>query len=129
MVEVIKQYVLIWNEKSISDLKNVFQANARYWDALQEGNAIELLENSISTTHIAFPDVSFEIISLNYASENKIFMEWLMMGTNNGTFFGAAPTGKRIEIKGLDYFVCENGKISEIKSFYDSSLFHHQLEI
>lgn len=124
METTVRKYVSIWNENSISDLKNVLMPHSNYWDAIQEGNAIETLSESIAMMHNAFPDITFEVCDITIVSDNKIFLEWKMIGTNKGSFFGAEPTGKIIEINGLDNFQFENGKITDIKSFYDSTLFN-----
>ncbi|MEO1256355.1 MAG: ester cyclase [Bacteroidota bacterium] len=129
MREIVEKYVSIWNSNCISDLEEVFSEKSKYWDATQEGNTVDVLTVSIAATHEAFSDVLFQIISLSTASENQFFLEWQMTGTNTGEFFGFPPTGKRIEIYGLDFIRFESHKIDEIKSFYDSSLFSQQLEL
>ncbi|MFY0599930.1 MAG: ester cyclase [Cyclobacteriaceae bacterium] len=127
MEKLITQYVSVWNEKDTSNLNHLFQNQAYYWDPAQEGNAIELLNSAVLATHDAFPDVSLETLSLKSSAEDVFFLEWKMTGTNTGSFFGSEPTGKKIEIKGLDSISCKDGKISEIKSFYDSSSLTQQL--
>lgn len=129
MKETIEKYVSIWNSKGISSLEDIFSKNSNYWDSTQEGNAIDLLTGSITATHEAFPDILFQIISLSATNENHFFLEWQMTGINTGEFFGYPPTGKRIKIHGLDSIKIDSNKISEIKSFYDSSLFSQQLEL
>ncbi len=129
MKQCLEQYVTIWNDKNVSNLEGVLKESSNYWDAAQHGGALEIIHNSILATHEAFPDIFFKIIKLNSASNNEFYLEWLMTGTNTGSFFGAAPTGKKIEIRGLDYIVCESDKISSIQSFYDSALFSQQLEL
>ncbi|GEM_PF-2981919 len=127
MNDLVKQYVSIWNNNSISELGEVFTKQSKYWDSNQEGEAIELLTGSIAATHEAFSDISFQIISLKTTIENQVFLEWKMTGTNSGEFFGYQPTGKVVEIRGLDSIRLEANKIAEIKSFFDSSLFSQQL--
>ncbi len=127
MEQVIKQYVDIWNSKAFANLRKVFGEKAKYWDALQEGNAIELLSGSMVATHEAFSDLSFQIISLDSTGKDQFFLEWKMTGINTGEFFGVAPTGKAIEITGLDTIKVQESLITKIKSFYDSSLFSQQL--
>ena len=129
MKETIEQYVSIWNSNDILSLPEVFSHESKYWDAMQEGKAVELLSGSIAATHQAFPNVLFKIISLNAISKKQFFLEWLMIGTNTGDFFGNPPTGKNIEIKGIDAIMLESAKIKEVRSYYDSSLFSLQLEL
>lgn len=127
MKEIIEKYVSIWNSNGISDLEEIFSEKSKYRDATQEGSAIDILTSSIASTHDAFSNVLFEIISLDAVNENQFFLEWKMTGINTGEFFGYPSTGKRIEIQGLDSISSELNKIIEIKSFYDGSLFGQQL--
>ena len=127
MKEVIEKYVSIWNSNSILDLEEIFGEESKYWDSTQEGIAKAVLKSSVAATHEAFSNVLFKVVSLVTTSENQFFLEWEMTGTNTGEFFGFPPTGKEIEIKGLDSIKVEANKITEIKSFYDSSLFGKQL--
>ena len=127
MKEIVEKYVSVWNSNDISDLEDIFSEKSKYWDSTREGDAIDVLKGSIADTYKAFPNVSFEVISLGTTSENQFFLEWQMTGTNTGEFFGYPPTGKKIAIQGLDSIKFESNKIAEIKSFYDSSLFGQQL--
>ena len=127
MKEIVEKYVSIWNSNDTSDLEEIFNEKSKYWDSIQEGSAIDVLKASISTTYYAFSDITFQIISVSTTSENQFFLEWQMTGKNTGEFFGYPPTGKRIDIKGMDSISIEANRIKEIKSFYDSSLFTQQL--
>jgi len=127
MKEIIEQYVSIWNSNGISLLEEIFSEKSTYWDAKQQGSAVAILTSSIAATHEAFTDISFQISYLDVASENQYFLEWRMLGTNTGVFFGYPPTGKNIAIQGLDSIKLDSNKIAEIKSFYDSGLFGQQL--
>ncbi|MEM9329575.1 MAG: ester cyclase [Bacteroidota bacterium] len=129
MNKVVEKYVSVWNSNDSSSLEDIFDKASKFWDTTQEGGAIEVLTGSIASTHEAFSDVSFHIISLSVADENKFFLEWQMTGVNTGVFFGHPATGKRIEIRGLDAISLKSDKIAEIKSFYDSGMFSQQLGI
>lgn len=122
MKEIVERYVSIWNSKDHAELDDVFVKESKYWDAMQAGDAIEVLRNSILATHKAFPDVSFQIVSIDITDNYQCFLEWQMTGTNTGEFYGAEPTGNRVQIMGLDSIRFESNRIVGFKSFYDSSL-------
>ena len=94
---------------------------------MQAGDAFSILSESIPMIHKGFSQVLFRNVSLVAASNDQFFLEWEMSGTHTGDFFEIPPTGKKIEVKGLDAISIESGKISEIRSFYDSSLFTQPL--
>ena len=129
MKEVVEKYVSIWNSNEVSVLEDLFSKQSRYRDSIQEGSAVDVLTGSIAAIHEAFSDILFQIVALSTTGENQFFLEWQMTGINSGAFFGHPPTGKSIEIQGLDAITFESGKISELKSFYDSGLFHQQMGI
>ncbi|MBL1278430.1 MAG: ester cyclase [Ectothiorhodospiraceae bacterium] len=130
MTKLIQQYVQIWNTKNTENLPIIFSKSALYKDALQDGNAIGVLSASIKETARAFPNVSFEIITLvKDSTDSFIAFEWSMKGTNTGSFFGAEPTNKQIEILGADIIQIKDEKIISIRSYYDSGQFAAQLGI
>lgn len=103
MINLIQQYVQIWNTQETEKMPTIFSKAATYKDALQGGNAIGVLSASIEETAKAFPNISFEILTIVEGSAEKNFaLEWSMKGTNTGSFFGAEPTNKEIEISGAD---------------------------
>ncbi len=127
MKEQIEKYVSIWNSNEVSSLAEVFNEKAAYWDATQAGSAISVLSGSIAATHSAFSDILFQVISIDKTREHQFFLAWKMTGVNTGEFFGYPPTGRKIELEGLDAITFESNKICAVKSFYDSSLFEFQL--
>lgn len=58
----------------------------------------------------ALPDWHIEIIALAADGEN-VLVRWQLTGTHRGELLGLAPTGKRINIEGVDHFVIRDGKI------------------
>ncbi len=128
MNNLIHKYVEVWNTQQVERLSNIFSQIATYKDFLQEGNAINVLSTSIKETAQAFPDVSFEILTLIKGStDNLLVLEWLMGGTNKGPFFGTEPTHKKVQIFGVDIIQVKDERISAIRSFYDSNQFTTQL--
>ncbi len=128
MSSLIHQYVKTWNTQQVENLPGLFLTSATYRDPLQEGNAIALLSNSIAETAVAFPDVEFGTLTIiENSSGDLLVLEWSMTGTNQGSFFEAPATGKKIEIFGVDIFEIRDDKISALRSFYDSNQFKIQL--
>jgi len=119
MTKLVQQYVQIWNTQKTENLLTIFSKSALYKDGLQDGNAIEVLSDSIKETARAFPNISFEILTLiQNPGDNLIAFEWSMKGTNTGSFFGVEPTNKQIEILGTDIIQIKDKKITSIRSYY-----------
>jgi steroid delta-isomerase-like uncharacterized protein len=56
------------------------------------------------------PDFRMEITSLAEQGDD-VFVQWHLTGTHEGTLLGIEPTGKRLEIDGIDHFVVRDGKV------------------
>lgn len=80
----------------------------------------------------AFPDLKLEAVN-TIADENQAAVECRLVGTHQGTFvsdFGEfAPTRKKMNVDIMNLLKFENGKISEIRVFYDPNVIMNQLGI
>jgi predicted ester cyclase len=56
----------------------------------------------------ALPDWQMEVVTVAEQG-NDVFVHWKLTGTHSGgAFQGIAPTGKRIELDGIDHFVLDD---------------------
>ena len=60
----------------------------------------------------AFPDARIEPAHM-VADEDDVAVAYTLTGTHEGEFQGIAPTGKKIEVRGLQIGRFENGQIVE----------------
>ncbi len=60
----------------------------------------------------AFPDLRLTIEDM-ITDGDKIVVRYSALGTHQGSFYGAAPTGKTLTSSGIDVFRCVNGKVAE----------------
>jgi steroid delta-isomerase-like uncharacterized protein len=67
-------------------------------------------------------------VSRVVAGEKQAAVEWRMRGTFDGApFQGIEPTGKPIEMRGLDMLEIEDGKIRSITGYYDGAEYARQI--
>jgi predicted ester cyclase len=59
-----------------------------------------------------FPDMH-EQVNVISADSNYVTIEYTFTGTNSGSMMGMAPTGKKVNIEGLDLIRYKNGKAVE----------------
>ncbi|MFI5041936.1 MAG: ester cyclase [Acidimicrobiales bacterium] len=59
----------------------------------------------------AFPDIRFEIDDL-VAEGDRVVAKVTYSGTHRGSFFGIAPTGRRIRFTGVELAVLREGRIA-----------------
>ncbi|MBE7554249.1 MAG: ester cyclase [Anaerolineales bacterium] len=75
----------------------------------------------------AFPDLSFDIISVAPAGDGMVAAQWLMRGTNSGSMRGLPPTGRSVALPGADFIRVEGGKIRSVQGYFDMKTFSEQL--
>jgi steroid delta-isomerase-like uncharacterized protein len=78
-------------------------------------------------TFAAVPDLETTVTRV-VAGETQAAVEWRMSGNFTGASFqGIDPTGKRIELRGLDLFELEDGEIVSNTAYYDGASFARQV--
>ena len=65
----------------------------------------------------AFPDLSFETVSLTHNDQGLVSAEWLMKGTNTGPMMGLAPAGRSIALAGAAFARIDSGKILSLQGY------------
>jgi steroid delta-isomerase-like uncharacterized protein len=74
----------------------------------------------------AFPDNSFAATNV-IVDGSTVVVEWASTATHGGDFFGRPATGRTYDLRGVDIFEVENGKIREERSFYGNGSFLTEL--
>ena len=75
----------------------------------------------------AFPDLHFEIEEL-FASGDRVAHRWTMSGTHEGEILDIAPTGRRVEVSGIEINRLAGGKVADSWAISDSAGLRRQLE-
>jgi len=70
------------------------------------------LKPIIVAIRAGFPDLHYEIKDI-IVTQDRVVARVIMAGTQTGTLFGIAPTGKHIEVNQINIEKIENGKITE----------------
>jgi predicted ester cyclase len=65
-----------------------------------------------SAIRAALPDARYEVDDL-IAEGDKVVERWRLLGTHQGDFRGIAPSGQKIELKGIAIYRVDNGKLME----------------
>jgi steroid delta-isomerase-like uncharacterized protein len=77
-----------------------------------EGSSLESLRHTLATARAGLPDFAFRIDDLIVAGD-AVAVRTTVQGTHLGEFFGAPPTGKRLEIAAVDIWSVEDDKLAE----------------
>jgi steroid delta-isomerase-like uncharacterized protein len=73
---------------------------------------IDTFKTTFSEAREGFPDLTIAVEDV-VAEGDKVTARVTMRGTHQGEFQGVAATGKRVEVRALDMFRIEDGKIVE----------------
>lgn len=77
-----------------------------------EGSGSEVPKAFFGMVFTAFPDMRMEILDTAVDSD-KVWWRFRMTGTNTGEFMGMPPTGKKIDIEGIDVLRMEGDRAAE----------------
>src|SRR5258707_3726034 len=127
-LEIVQRYFNAWNRHNISEILATFSDHGTYMDPLvDKPQAKEALSDSIRRLFIAFPNLSFELTDLIHQNDKRVAAQWLLKGSNTGTFYGYSSTQREVNISGSSFFHVEMEKIYSVQTYYDSKSLELQL--
>jgi steroid delta-isomerase-like uncharacterized protein len=89
------------------------------------GEAIGSFARGVLT---AFPDASFELISIGDIGGGLVAFEWLARATNSGPGLnGTPPTGRSVRVPGATFIQVEGDKIRSEHVYHDRQIMAEQL--
>lgn len=76
----------------------------------------------------AVPDLQFDILRVMNADDGTAVGQWQLQGTfSGGRFQGIDPTGRRVDIRGVDIMEFDNGVLRRNTVYYDGLTFARQI--
>jgi steroid delta-isomerase-like uncharacterized protein len=128
VLERAQAYIAAWNARDAEALLATFSPSGIYSDPATNG---PLSGPAIATyaqgLWSAFPDLTFEVQGAAEAGPDRAVVEWLMTGTNAGSFGGLPPTGRAIAVPGVDIIAADADGIAAVVGYFDSRLVPGQL--
>ena len=74
----------------------------------------------------ALPDFHMDVLAIAEQGED-VFVHWHLTGTHLGPLMGVEPTGKKVEIDGMDHFVVRDGVVVSNFVVFDQMQYALQL--
>lgn len=128
--DVVCAYFAGWWTRDISQLlatvTDDFIFDERPMTMVESRNGKEQFQEYLIQFFAAFPDVTKVITDIR-ASENWVWVEWLMKGTHQGAFRKISPTQNSITVRGSSMFVVQDGKVSSERPYWDTRDLMRQL--
>jgi len=121
--ELLERYVELYNAGDLDACMELYaeDASQRMHDGVFEG--IDAIAERLARDLTSFPDAKYVVDSF-FAEGDKFGDEWTFTGTNTGPLrlpdgSEIPPTGKPVEIKGMEYVEVRDGKIVVDNLYYD----------
>ena len=119
-LEVIQRYAEGWNRHDAEAIVATFADGGTYADPTTAGPLTGAAIGAYAQVLWgAFPDLSFEFVSVAQNDSGLISAEWLMKGTNTASFNGLPPTGLPVALPGADFFRIEGDRIRSVQGYFD----------
>lgn len=127
-LEIAKAWIEAMNKHNLQKMESLY-ADDIVNEEIPEHKTIigkEIVTKTYEELFKAFPDCKATIA--NYvAGENYVLLEVIWEGTNKGEFRGTPATNRKAELKIAYVFKIINGKIYEIREYYDALTYLKQM--
>jgi steroid delta-isomerase-like uncharacterized protein len=121
--ELLDRYVELYNAGELDACMELYaeDASQRMHDGVFEG--IDAIRERLARDLTAFPDAKYVVDSF-FGEGDRFADEWTFTGTNTGPLrlpegTEVSATGKRVEIKGMEFVEVRDGKIVVDNLYYD----------
>jgi steroid delta-isomerase-like uncharacterized protein len=121
------QYFDAWNAHDADAIAATFAPAGTYSDPQVSG-----LDGAATGAYAAglwesFPDLRFEILSAEATPDARVAAQWVMRGTNKGSFVGLPPTGREVSVPGADFISFAEDGIATVQGYFDGGALPRQL--
>jgi steroid delta-isomerase-like uncharacterized protein len=132
--EFSERYLEAWNSHDPDAIEELVTPDVVWLDpALPEpARGVDEVKDFMRRSLIAFPDLHFTPGPFWLdAHGDSVSWAWRMEGTHRGEIEppGFAPTGRRIDVDGIDVWDFAGGRIERYRAYYDMALLAQQLGV
>ena len=121
------RYLAAWNDHDAAAMEDLVTADVVWEDPALPGpvQGVAAVQAFMRTAWVAFPDLRFDEPDPPHrtAGGDQVAWRWRMRGTMAGPIDppGLAPTGRAMEIEGVDLWTMRDGRIARYRAFYDNN--------
>ena len=119
------RYLAAWNDHDAAAMAGLVTEDIVWEDPALPAPArgIAAVQDFMREAWVAFPDLRFDESDQPHRTSggDQVAWRWRMRGTNTGPIDppGFAPTGRAIDIVGVDLWQMRDGRIARYRAFYD----------
>ncbi|MGC1817044.1 MAG: ester cyclase [Casimicrobiaceae bacterium] len=126
-LDIASRYFDAWNARDADAIVRTFAGGGTYRDPTTGEISGDAIGANAMRLWDAFPDLSFEIVSVAESGPGRVVAEWIMKGTNAGSFQGLPPTGRTVSLPGVDVIEIGTDGIRSVKGYFDTRAVPEQL--
>jgi steroid delta-isomerase-like uncharacterized protein len=124
----VQRYFEGWNNHDPAAIIATFADGGTYADPTTAGPLSgDAIGQNAAQLWAGFPDVRFEIANHLALPGGRFAAEWIMRGTNSGSFAGLPGTGRKVELKGADFIQADDSGIHSVQGYFDAGEIPRQL--
>ena len=129
------RYLRAWNDHDAAAIADLVTDDVVWEDPALAAPArgAAAVQEFMRAAWLGFPDLRFDETDQPHrtASGDQVAWRWRMRGTMSGPLDppGFAPTGRSMEIEGVDLWTMRDGRIARYRAFYDMNEVARQLAI
>jgi steroid delta-isomerase-like uncharacterized protein len=121
--ELIRRAFEILNTHDVAALKHFWTADTVERFPTETSVGADAIGAYFQAAFDALPDFRIELVGLA-AEGDDVFAHWRLTGTHSGARWqGIAPTGRAVELDGIDHFVVHDGKVTSNFVVFDQMQF------
>lgn len=124
---VARSYFDAWNARDPAAIAASFIPHGSYSDPAVSGLTPSATAEYAEALFAAFPDLAFDLRSIGAVSEDVVAAQWVMRGTNRGSYQGLPPTGAAVELPGADFIRVGDGGVATVTGYFDQRVVPDQL--
>ena len=127
--EIVQVYFDAWNDHNTKAILETFTEDGIYSDPVGGKNLSgQVYSDYAASLFSAFPDLKLELIANTVASNGMVTAPWLLFGTHQGPVGDIQPTGRAISLPGCDFITVQDGKIKEVRGYFDPEYLFNQIK-
>lgn len=125
----LQAYFDAWNDHSPAAVTEAFAPGGTYSDPTCNGCTIPAsnIAEHVGQLAESFPDFMFETDEPGWSDDRTAQVPWLLRGTNTGSYAGLPPTGRTIELPGVDVIEVGDDGVRRVTGHFDRQTLSTQL--
>lgn len=129
-LEIVKSWIKAMNEHNLQKMASLYTDNIKAEEVPEHKTVVgkEIVTKTYEELFKAFPDCKATVINC-IAGDNYVVVEIIWEGTNKNEFRGTPATNRKAELRIAYIFKIINGKICEIREYYDALTYLKQMGI